>query len=987
MPAQSNIESPPSYLQQPRNISPSPPYAQSNSPRMLSPAKPILQPWLGLRARLFLSPISIPLISLLFVALRLLISSQDLNDSIASTKAKLLSACDAVEGTASLAASFPHFLASTTNVQLAETVTATVHGAARVFDLSITAIEKILTYIVDSYRSLFLCFMELLVRGSLAVVIEAVQLISQAITAAAQGIRLAIQDSISGVNAILSTAVSGINDVVGVFGQHINAPHISIPSLTALENITLPHEIQDGLLKLNATLPTLLELKQKMDALIETPFEQIKSEVNATLSNFQFNNSVFPVPELQNVSFCDRIDTSPIDDLGDALKGVAKSGLLLLALVAIVVMLIGVAWEWWKWHKEIKAVERTRAVWLSQHPNAHSDVEIKEGKDSGDVLRTENLMSLLNISRHPLISSFTLTVCDRVGIRTRRAQDRLSWLLAFLTHPASLACLFTGLLGLLSVLLQIFLVHRMTAHYTASINTSLSHLTSDVINLVNDHTRNASYAFSSSANSVILQVESELNSHVFAWVNTTTSTMNSTLNQFLDGITDALTTTFGGTPFNAPLQTFVECIVGQKIRGIEKALTWIHDNAYVNFSMVPPDVLMLKGEQQEAVLRPVREAMLGSGGEDDGGMKGHVVQRYLKHLRQEEIMFGVLVGVYVMIFLIGLVVVGYATVTDSRIRPEDDDGKKEREDSEQVEEKLRSSLQDPPNTGWWPHFRKPNISTFGRVSPFTTSKPLTSTTTTKDLVPAPRRSSIAHSSRSNRTHVTKESISYPFQIQQNPPPATSSSRARQPTQLRQVTHVDRNTVLSVRQDHPEPAQQGEQRSSWLSFLATLSTDEGSRLKQGTLVEESAEDRFQRLFGCSPAPSPTTSRFPSHLHLSTPPEAGSSKDSREDEKHGEGNKGGDKFRETLDLRPMQDWIGSKSPLPSSVVRGGDAGEEASGTSEVPLTRSGGQKEAQVSKHTSNVSYAFATAPGSQTRLQQQQQQPRVNSDQSISFYAW
>ncbi|SPO26797.1 related to PRM1 - Pheromone-regulated multispanning membrane protein [Ustilago trichophora] len=987
MPAQSSIDPPPSYLQQPHQIAPSPPYAQNNFPRMPSPARSTLQPWLGLRARLFLSPISIPLISLLFVAFRLLTSSQDVNDSIASTKVRLLSACDAVEGTASLAASFPHFLASSTNVQLAESVNATVHGAARVFELSITAIEKILTYIVDSYRSLFLCFMELLVRGSLAVVIEAVQLISQAITAAGQGIRAAIQDSISGVNAILSTAVSGINDVVGVFGQHINAPRISVPSLTALENITLPHEIQDGLVKLNATLPTLQELKQKMDALIETPFEEMKREVNATLSNFQFNHSVLPVPEMQNVSFCDRIDTSPIDDLGEALKGVAKWGLVLLALVSIVVMLIGVAWEWCKWQREVKAVERTTAVWLAQHPNAHSIVETKEDEETSDILRTENLMSLLSISRHPLISSLTLTLCDRVGIRTRRAQDRLSWLLAFLTHPASLACLFTGLLGLFSVLLQAFLLHRMTSHYTTSINTSLSHLTSDVVNLVNDHTRNASYAFSSSANSVILQVESELNSHVFTWVNTTTFTMNSTLNQFLDGITDALATTFGGTPFNAPLQTFVQCIIGQKVRGIEKALTWIHDNAYVNFSMVPPDVLMLKGEQQEAVLRPVREAMLGSGGDDDGGMVGHVVQRYLRHLQQEKIMFGVLVGVYVLILLIGLAVVGYATVADRRIQPGDDGGKREKEDSEQVEEKLRSSLQAPPNTGWWPHFRKPNISAFGRVSPFTTSKPLTPPTVTKDLAPAPRRTSIAHSSRSNRTHVTKESISYPFRIhQQTVPPTASSPRVRQPTPLRYATHADRNTVLSVRQDHHGPAQEGQLRSSWLSFLATLSTDEGSRLRQGMLVEESAEDRFQRLFGCSPAPSPTASRFPSHLHLSTPPEAGSSKGSRDEGEDDEAKTGGTKFRETLDLRPMQDWIGSKSPLPPSVDRSGDAGKEACGASEVPLTRSSNQQEVALSKHANDTSYAFATAPGSQARLQQQQQ-PRANSDRSISFYAW
>uniref|UniRef100_V5EPS3 Plasma membrane fusion protein PRM1 n=1 Tax=Kalmanozyma brasiliensis (strain GHG001) TaxID=1365824 RepID=V5EPS3_KALBG len=650
-----------------------------------------LQPWLGLRARLFLAPISIPLISLLFVAFRLLASSNDANDSVSSAKTKLLSSCDAVEATASLAASLPHFLAGTTNQQLAQSVTATVHGAARVFDLSITAIEKILTYIVDSYRSLFVCFMELLVRGSLAVLIEAVQLISQAITAAAEGIRAAIQASVTGINALLSTAVGGINDVVGVFGQHITMPHIAMPSLTALENITLPHEVQDGLLKLNATLPTLQQLKDRMDALIETPFEKMRGEVNTTLGGLTFNHTVFDVPEMQKVTFCDRIDTSPLDDLGKELKRIAKWGLVLLGLVALVVMLVGVAWEWWKWQREVKAVARTRAVWLaSPHQNDPND----EKAPAEDVLKTENLMSLLAISRHPLISDFALSVCNRVGIRTRRSQDRVAWLLSFLTHPAALACIFTGLLGLLSILLQTILIHNLSKHYSDSIDTSLTHLSGDVLNMVNDHTRNASLTFSASANAVISQVETELNAHVFNWVDTTTSTMNATLNEFLDGITDTLTSTFGGTPFNAPLQTFVQCIIGQKVRGIEKALTWIHDNAHVNFDRVPADVLMLQGEQGEAVTRPVKEALLGSGGDGNGGMVGSVMERYEKRLREERIMFLVLVGVYGTILVIGLLVVAYATLVD---RGKGQDSGREQDYGEDMDEKLKTGLQAGPS--------------------------------------------------------------------------------------------------------------------------------------------------------------------------------------------------------------------------------------------------------------------------------------------------
>ncbi|SJX63563.1 related to PRM1-Pheromone-regulated multispanning membrane protein [Sporisorium reilianum f. sp. reilianum] len=959
MSSQQIVDDPPSYLIQEQLQDRS--YTQSTHPPVTSatdmsaPTKPpLLQPWLGLRARLFLAPISIPLISLLFVASRLWMSSGDATDSVSSAKTNLLSACDAAEGTASLAASFPHFLAATTNVQLAQSVTSTVHGAARVFDLSMTAIEKILSYIVNSYKSLFMCFMELLVRGALAVLIEAVQLISQAITAAAQGIRTAIQDSVQGVNAILSTAVGGINDVVGVFGQHVNAPHIAVPSLTALENITLPHEIQDGLLKLNATLPTLQQLKQTMDALIETPFEQMRREVNATLGGFQFNHTLLPVPQMQNVTFCDRIDTSALDVLGEELRGAARWALIVLGLVAVVVVVLGVGWEWWRWQREVRGVERTRGVWLAQHP----EVSSQDGKGR-DVLKTENLMSLLTISRHPLISSVTLSLSQRAGIRTRQAQDRLAWLLCFLTHPAALACLFTGLLGLLSVLLQTLLIHRLSHTYSTSINTSLSHLSSDVINLVNDHTRNASLEFSTSANRLIVQVESELNTHVFRWVDTTTSTMNATLNQFVDGITDSLQSTFGGTPFNAPLQTFVQCILGQKVAGIERALTWIHDNAYVNFSLVPADVLVLGKEQEEEVIRPVREAMLGSAGEEGDGVVGKVVARYLKHLRQEKVMFAILVGVYVAILVVGLLVVLYATIAERRGQEESEDG--EHFGGEMTDEKLRSDLQAGPSMpGWWRGIPKPSFTRLRQQSSPPTDSPADPTQHLQNI--AARRTSTAHSNRSARTHVAKDSISYPFQIHHSLNTSGPLSRPRQPTPLRQTSSGDRNTVLSVRQDDAvAPVEAEAQRNSWLSFLATHSHDDHSAADG-----EAAQDRFERLFGCSPVTSPTAIKFE---HRASAPAAPSGADAER------------RFRETLDLRPVQDWFGSKSPIPPTANNRGN--------SEVELTRSSSVIDGEMNDG-GEGSYAFGSTAASQIRpplSQQQQMQKAVGSPQSISFYAW
>ncbi|SNX84910.1 related to PRM1 - Pheromone-regulated multispanning membrane protein [Melanopsichium pennsylvanicum] len=978
-----HLDEPPSYLLTQRALA-SPPYSQHNFPSP-SPAtsmrSPTLAPYVGLRARVLLSPICIPLISLLFVAFRLISSSTDMTSSVITAKSNLLSSCTNIEATASLIASLPHFLASSTNAHLASSITSTVHGAARVFDLSMTAIENILIYFVDSYRSLFLCFLELLVRGSLAVLIEAVQLISEALTGIFQGIRAAIQESVSGINTLLATAVSGINDVVRVFGQHIQAPTISVPALTALDNVTLPHEIEDGLLKLNATLPTLQQLKDKMDALIETPFEAMKTEVNETLMGFTFNQSVFPLPEMRNVSFCDRIDTTPIDHLGQAVKDVAHWSLVMLALVAVVVILVAICWEWWKWNREMKSIERTRMVWLAQ--TSQDQQHHPDGKEPDDVLQTRNLTQLLAISRHPLVSSFSLSFCNRVGIRTKRAQDRVSWFVSFVSHPAALACLFTGLLGLLSVMLQSFLLHRLTHSYTNDINTSLTHLSSEIVDMVNTHTQNASYEFSQSANAVILDVQTELNSHVFSWVNTTTFTMNSTLNEFLDGITDALTTTFGGTPFNAPLQTFVQCIVGQKVKGIEKALTWISDNAHVSFDLVSADVLMLKGQEGEMVLAPVREALAGSGGDGDhGGIVGQVKSRYEKHLKQEKLMFLILVGVYLAILLIGMLVVVYAILADQRLGAYDPiDGTKsmgEKGDPDEVDKELRRNLESAPQNPitWFLRFLKPHHGPgrLGRVSPFIT-KTRSPARVNKDIHPPPsRRISIAHSNSSKRTHVIKDSISYPFQIHHSL--TTSSPETRQqPTPLRQVAASVRDTVLSVCQAQPDRISTLEKRSSWLSFLAKLSIDDEAAKggKAETMEGETSQERFERLFGCSPVASATTPHFPSHLST-----AGRDSFSGANQVDVKGKaEGCAKYRETLELMPGQAWMGGRSPIP--IPTQANEGEPSAGGREVSLNRSSMLSRGDAK---GEESYAFGDAPGGYG-----QQQQAIRSPQSISFYAW
>jgi hypothetical protein len=63
----------------------------------------------------------------------------------------------------------------------------------------------------------------------------------------------------------MQTAIKGVNKV-NPFGN-ITAPQLSIPSLDALQNVTLPTDFQDALTKLNASLPSVSVFKHTIDNL------------------------------------------------------------------------------------------------------------------------------------------------------------------------------------------------------------------------------------------------------------------------------------------------------------------------------------------------------------------------------------------------------------------------------------------------------------------------------------------------------------------------------------------------------------------------------------------------------------------------------------------------------------------------------------------------------------------------------------------------
>ena len=113
--------------------------------------------------------------SLLFIAFRLQISSDSAQDAVANAKSNLLTSCKAAEKAATVAASLPRYMAIGTNKQIASAVNGTMNAARATLVLSLTILEAVINFAIDIYRSTFFCFLELVVRGGLSLLIGAVQ--------------------------------------------------------------------------------------------------------------------------------------------------------------------------------------------------------------------------------------------------------------------------------------------------------------------------------------------------------------------------------------------------------------------------------------------------------------------------------------------------------------------------------------------------------------------------------------------------------------------------------------------------------------------------------------------------------------------------------------------------------------------------------------------------------------------------------------------
>ncbi|KAI6040232.1 hypothetical protein EDC04DRAFT_1525208 [Pisolithus marmoratus] len=610
-----------------------------------------LRPYLQLPHILSLTWLAYPILSLIFIIFRLQISSAESQTAVANAKGDLLSACNAAEQAATSAASLPRYLAIATNQQFADAVNGTMNGARAALILALTCMEAIINFLIDIYRSTFLCFLELIVVGGLNLLISAVQEITSFLQSTLNSIVTGLKNDASSINSAIASAVSAVNQV-NPFGT-IQAPQFNLSSFDALENITIPTDFENALIQLNSSLPTVSSIKNSIEDLVDTPFEAVKADINNTFFGLTFDASVLPVPEQNTVSFCSNLDTSSIDNLGKDLLWITK--IITIVLIAVLFLLLAghCAFEWYKWRCLQWHLQYTREAWLSDPTVYHSN---STQAVPTVTLSDHNLLMLQADAQHPLLTRIANSLSARFRF-TPSQHIHIRWFLHYIFHPPALACFLIGFFGLLSVQIQLIAVAPLEAKYSAEAAASVQDLSNSIATQINGSMYNQSASYASQLNSRVDTVQSSVNNGLFGWVNGTTTTLNTTLNNFYTDVQNLVTSVFNGTVLETPAQDFIMCLIGSKVSALEEALTFLNENLNVDLPRVNDSVLVLSPTTVDEITQPIATAAIGGGQNNSSGLIGRLVATYVDSLKQERIMFAIFLGLWGVVVVMGLCII------------------------------------------------------------------------------------------------------------------------------------------------------------------------------------------------------------------------------------------------------------------------------------------------------------------------------------------
>lgn len=619
-------------------------YAAQDGQRPAAHTVPEITPYLGLRARLSQIWINRWTVMIFLILVRVLLAIAGLHNDLGSAKNEALSACNAVETAGSAMASMPHYMSKGVNELAATGVEKAVNGLMSMLLLTITGVEEIVVFWINMLTQTYLCLITLVVSGALHAAIALIEDVNGFLNSSLNEITHDLGKGVADAQNDLNKFLSGLNSIPAAFGAHTNKPTVDFnDTVNKLENVHINTNFTSGLEKLNSSIPTFAQVNNLTQSAIRFPFEEVKGLINGSLTKFVFNRSLLPVPDKKQLTFCS--DNNDISDffqhLADIANDARKAFLAVLIILAILAC-IPMAW---------KEIRRYRT--MQQRAQLVGD-------------KSYDPLDVIYIASRPYTASAGIKAAT--VFRGRKRQILTRWTVAYMTSPAALVVLALGLTGLLACLCQYILLKAVEKEVPA-LAVDIGNFTGKIVNTVN----NASESWADGTNNAIGGVNHDINTDVLGWVNITTGALNKTLNVFVDETTKLLNETFGGTVLQDPVNELFNCLIGLKIAGIEKGLTWVSDHAHVDFPLFNRDTFSLEHVASAASDGKSNAFM----SDPSGATTEHVTKavnalgdKLANAIRQEALISLALVLFWLLVFLLGMIRAIWLSTRPDKVRGE-----------------------------------------------------------------------------------------------------------------------------------------------------------------------------------------------------------------------------------------------------------------------------------------------------------------------------
>ncbi|KAH6888734.1 hypothetical protein B0T10DRAFT_60931 [Thelonectria olida] len=520
---------------------------------------PTYTPYLSLRSRLSQVWMNRWTILLLLVLIRVLILIASLNDNVGDAKTKALSACTKVEDIGSAMASMPHYLSVGVNEMAASGIEKSVEAMVYVLEMILKGVEAMIIFYINFLTATYTCLIAALVHGSLDVVANVTEDATDAFNKIIDKVVSEIDDIASDLTSGIEKVTSAIED--SVFGSVVpKFPTVNFTEpVNNLKNFELDaDDFVKDVRQLNDDLPSFKEIQNLTAEAVSVPFDLVRSLIDEEFGNYKFDRDSFAIAKKQQLSFCSDNDTlnqffTKLFELIHKAKTIFLAVLIVLAVLAIIPMAL---FEIARWKRE-----RHHAQLMSE--NAYDPMDV------------------VYIASRSTTASFGIKIASRFK---GKKQILVRWCVAYATSPIALFVLSLAIAGFFSCFCQWLLIRAMKEEVPA-LTQEVGAFADDVVKTL----QNVSAEWATDANSVITDLNNDINSNVLGYVSNATDAVNDTLTTFMDTMNDGLDEVFNGTILLDPIKTVVYCTIGNKVENLQKGLTWVHEHAKVSFPLFDDD--------------------------------------------------------------------------------------------------------------------------------------------------------------------------------------------------------------------------------------------------------------------------------------------------------------------------------------------------------------------------------------------------------------